>query len=146
MVRRLTRSERLSGYNPRLDEERCKAMNESKVGIIFGHDCNVSTAYTTHADYRALEEESRRFQYLCESQQELLASMEGSKRRLEERYERWKEDWDDVHNATLEELASIKARAGELVAAAENTLAVEKRYGLGGSASDRLSSALEAFK
>lgn len=64
------------------------AMNESKVEVIFGHDCNVSTAYTTHADYRALEDENR----------SLRAS------------------FDEAHDLWVKatkELASIKARVGE---------------------------------
>lgn len=63
-------------------------MNESKVEFIFGHDCNVSTAYTTHADYRALEERLAE----ASAREDFLA---------------------DVVVHKTEELASIKARVGD---------------------------------
>lgn len=57
-------------------------MNESKVVVRYAGDLARMVRVVTHADYRAIEE----------------------------RYERWKKDWDDVHNATVEELAALRAR------------------------------------
>jgi len=67
-------------------------MNDTKVEVIFGHDCNVSTAFVTHADYRALEEERARFERLADANYRMYQSSQ-------------------------EELASLRARVGELVEA-----------------------------
>jgi hypothetical protein len=57
-------------------------MNESKVEVIFGHDCNVSTAYTTHADYRALEEERDALAEKCDEWRKMYHEAHSAKGRL----------------------------------------------------------------
>jgi hypothetical protein len=58
-------------------------------------------------------EDPKVYTCFCQKVEKTKAVTHADYRALEERYERWKKDWDEVHNATLEELAALRVRVGE---------------------------------
>ena len=99
MVRRLTKSEKMAGYNPRLDEERFAAMTESKV----------VTDPVSLSDYQYLWEQ---FKGALDERDKARADY----RALEERY-RFQHQLHEglsAENARLaDELAALRGKVGD---------------------------------